>query len=71
MSTPYACNFAINKSFKIQSNAFDRSAKSAPKQSPLSIASRHFSNIVARQCCELKPFLKLHWYLDNILSKKL
>ena len=69
MPNPCVYNFAINKSCKRQSNTFERSVKSAPKQTPLSIASRYFSTIDVRQCCELKPFPKPHWYLDSISSK--
>ena len=72
MSKPHPCvNLPLTSHVKDlkRPEFFERLVESAPKLSPLSKAFHHFCNVDAKQCCELKPFLKPHWYLHNILSK--
>ena len=66
----YAFTFAIRNSWLRQSNASERSARRALNVLPLSTTFFHFSNNVKRHCYVLKPFLKPHWCLENISSKK-
>ena len=54
---------STNKSWQIQSNAFDRPVR---KTLLLSTAFLHLSIIKSRQCCALKPFLKLYWNFEKI-----
>ena len=49
MLKPYAFNFAIKRSCKRQSNAFNKSLRSAPNDLILLLADFHFSNIDTRQ----------------------
>ena len=56
MLNPYGFGLAIKRSCERQSNAFDRSVRSAPNVFLLS-ADFHFSNIDKRQCWALNPFL--------------
>ena len=44
----------------------ERSVSTAPKTLPLSTRFFHFSNNVKRHHCLRKPFLKPHWFLENI-----
>ena len=53
----------------MQSNALGRSARTAPVSLPSSRVLCHFSTIVRRQCCALKPFGNPHWNLENTESK--
>ena len=50
MLNPYAFNFATRRSCERQSNAFDKSVKSAPNDFLLSFADFHFSSVDTRQC---------------------
>ena len=50
MLNPYAFNFAMRGSCERQSDAFDKSVRSAPNDALLSVADFHFSRIDSRQC---------------------
>ena len=50
MLNPYAFNFEIRRSCERQSNAFDKSVRSAPNHCLLSVSDFHFSRIDTRQC---------------------
>ena len=60
MLNPYALNFAIKRSSERQSNAFNKSERSAPNDFPLSVIDFNFSSIYTRQCWALKPFIYPH-----------
>ena len=49
MLNPYAFNFAIRRSVGGQSNAFDKSVRSASNDFSLSVADFHFLSIGTRQ----------------------
>ena len=68
-SNSYALSLALSKLWSIQSNALERSVRTAPVSPPSSRVLHHFSTIVRRQCCTLKPFRNSHWNLENTESK--
>ena len=55
ISKPFALSLAINRSWEIQSNAFERSIKIAPTYLLLSSAFFQSSIILIRTCCVLNP----------------
>ena len=63
--------FAIKRSRWRQSNALERSVRSAPNLFWLSTADFYFSSIEKRHCWALKPFLKPHWNIEKNGSKYL
>ena len=64
MLNAYAFNFAIRRCER-QSNAFDKSVRSASNDFLVSVADFHLSSIDTRQCWALKPFLNSHSYLEE------
>ena len=57
MLNPYAFNFAIRGSER-QSNAFEKSVRSAPNDALLSVADFNFSRVNSRQSKSVKTLHK-------------
>ena len=66
---PKGCQFGNKRSCFRQSNAFDKSVRTAAHTLFLSRVSLIFSIITKRKCCTLQHFRKPHWCLGKKLSK--